>query len=77
MKIEEKDKLLVKRKDLIILVADGRRAISKQGDLICYGLITEEEAKKNIERYEENIKDYLEEIEMLEKKLEREYNMKT
>ncbi len=77
MKIEEKDKLLAKRKDLIILVTDGRRAISKQGDLICCGLVTEEETRKNIEGYEENVKYYLEEIEMLEKKLERDYNMKT
>ena len=72
---EEKNRLLEFRRDLIALIADLQRVISKQEDLVCYGQFTEEEAKKNIKKFKEYISYNSDMIALIEKQLERDYNV--
>lgn len=75
MNLEEKDKLLGYRKDLITLVIDLQRVISKQEELMRYGQFAEEETRKNIEKFEESIQYNLDMIKVVEKQLERDYSI--
>jgi len=75
MNVEEKNKLLSYRADLITIVVDLQRVISKQENLAYYGQFTKERARKNIEEFEEKIQYNFDLIRELEKQLERDYNI--
>ena len=63
MNVEEKNKLLSYRADLITIVVDLQRVISKQENLAYYGQFTKERARKNIEEFEEKIQYNFTEVE--------------
>lgn len=75
METTKKEKLILFRKDLISLIVDLERVISKQENLIRYGQITEEQAKININSFEKNIQDNLKMIKIIEEQLERDYKV--
>lgn len=75
MKIEEGDRLLDHRKNLISLIVNTQRTISKQEDLVRDCQCSKEKAWKDIEKFEGYIQDYREEILMLERQLESNHSV--
>ena len=64
--IDKKNHLLEIRKDQINLIIDLERVISKQENLVNFGVISEEKAQDNIKKFEGYIIHHLNEIERIE-----------
>ena len=69
MDIEKREQLLSDRRDFIKLITDLNRVMYKQDDLVCYGQITVEEAKKKIKELENRIQYYMKLIKIAENQL--------